>query len=50
MIRSYLLGVAELRVGRQINPTFLLYVLVGIVGLVVNSVAFWVAEWHRLPA
>lgn len=49
VIRSYLLGVAELRVGRQINPTFLLYVLVGIVGLVVNSVAFWVAEWIGFP-
>lgn len=49
VIRSYLLGVAELRVGRQINPTFVLYVLVGIVGLVVNSVAFWVAEWIGFP-
>lgn len=49
VIRSYLLGVAELRVGRQINPTFLLYVLVGMVGLVVNSVAFWVAEWIGFP-
>jgi dolichol-phosphate mannosyltransferase len=49
VIRSYLLGVAELRVGRQINPTFLLYVLVGIVGLVVNSVAFWVAEGIGFP-
>ena len=37
VIRSYLLGVAELRVGRQINPTFVLYALVGIVGLAVNS-------------
>ncbi len=49
VIRAYLLGVAELRVGRQINPTFLLYVLVGIVGLVVNSVAFWIAEWIGFP-
>ncbi len=49
VIRSYLLGVAELRVGRQINPALLLYVLVGIVGLVVNSVAFWVAEWIGFP-
>ena len=49
VIRSYLLGVAELRVGRQINPTFVLYLLVGIVGLAVNSVAFWVAEWIGFP-
>lgn len=49
VIRSYLLGVAELRLGRQINPTFLLYVLVGIVGLTVNSVAFAVAEAVGFP-
>ena len=49
VIRSYLLGVAELRLGRQVNPTFLLYVLVGIVGLVVNSTAFWLAEWVGFP-
>jgi dolichol-phosphate mannosyltransferase len=49
VIRSYLLGVAELRLGRQVNPTFLLYVLVGIVGLIVNSTAFWLAEWVGFP-
>ncbi|MHB1139228.1 MAG: glycosyltransferase [Microthrixaceae bacterium] len=49
VIRSYLLGVAELRVGRQINPTFVLYALVGIVGLVVNSVVFTIAEALGFP-
>ena len=49
VIRSYLLGVAELRVGRQINPQFLLYVLVGLVGLAVNSAAFAVAEALGFP-
>ena len=49
VIRSYLLGVAELRVGRQINPTFVLYALVGIVGLVVNSVVFTFAEAVGFP-
>ncbi|CAN5520968.1 glycosyltransferase family 2 protein [soil metagenome] len=49
VIRSYLLGVAELRVGRQINPTFLLYALVGIVGLIVNSVVFTFAEAVGFP-
>ena len=33
MTTSYLLGVAELRLGRQVDPVFLLYVLVGLVGL-----------------
>lgn len=49
VIRSYLLGVAELRVGRQINPTFVLYTLVGIVGLFVNSVLFTFAETVGFP-
>jgi dolichol-phosphate mannosyltransferase len=49
VIRSYLLGVAELRVGRQINPTFVLYALVGIVGLIVNSVVFTFAEAVGFP-
>lgn len=49
VIRSYLLGVAELRVGRQINPTFVLYALVGMVGLAVNSLAFWAAERVGFP-
>lgn len=49
VIRSYLLGVAELRLGRQIDPTFLLYVLVGIVGLAVNSLAFTAAEALGFP-
>jgi len=41
--------VAELRLGRQINPTFLLYTLVGIVGLIVNSLAFTAAEAVGFP-
>ena len=49
VIRSYLLGVAELRVGRQINPQFVLYVLVGLVGLAVNSAAFTFAEALGFP-
>lgn len=49
VIRSYLLAVAELRLGRQIDPVFLLYVLVGIVGLVVNSLAFTAAEALGFP-
>ena len=49
VIRSYLLGVAELRVGRQINPTFLLYAMVGLVGLAVNSVLFTLAEAVGFP-
>jgi dolichol-phosphate mannosyltransferase len=49
VIRSYLLGVAELRVGRQINPQFLLYMLVGLVGLAVNSAVFTMAEALGFP-
>ncbi|UDY36333.1 glycosyltransferase [Dermatobacter hominis] len=49
VIRSYLLGVAELRLGRQVDPVFLLYVLVGIVGLGVNSLVFTIAEAFGVP-
>jgi dolichol-phosphate mannosyltransferase len=49
VIRSYLLAVAELRLGRQIDPVFLLYVLVGIVGLGVNSLMFTLAEALGFP-
>ncbi len=49
VIRSYLLAVAELRLGRQVDPVFLLYVLVGIVGLGVNSLVFTIAEALGVP-
>ncbi len=49
VIRSYLLAVAELRLGRQVDPAFLLYVLVGMVGLAVNSLVFAVAEAAGVP-
>lgn len=49
VIRAYLLGVAELRLGRQVDPVFLLYVLVGIVGLGVNSLVFTIAEAAGVP-
>ena len=49
VIRSYLLAVAELRLGRQVDPVFLLYVLVGILGLVVNSLLFTLFEAMGFP-
>lgn len=49
VIRSYLLAVAELRLGRQVDPVFFLYVLVGILGLVVNSLLFTMFEALGLP-
>ena len=49
VIRSYLLAVAELRLGRQVDPVFLLYVLVGLVGLGVNSLVFTLAEAAGIP-
>ncbi len=49
VIRSYLLAVAELRLGRQIDPIFFLYVLVGIFGLIVNSVLFAFFEALGFP-
>lgn len=49
VIRSYLLAVAELRLGRQVDPVFFLYVLVGILGLLVNSVLFTFFEALGFP-
>ena len=44
VIRSYLIAVFELRLGRQLKPQFVLYALVGASGLVVNLAVFFVAE------
>ncbi len=49
VIRTYLLAVAELRLGRQVDPVFLLYVLVGIFGLIVNSLLFTFFEALSFP-
>ncbi|MEZ5238152.1 MAG: glycosyltransferase [Microthrixaceae bacterium] len=49
VIRSYLLAVAELRLGRQVDPVFFLYVLVGILGLIVNSLLFTLFEALGFP-
>lgn len=49
VIRSYLLAVAELRLGRQVDPVFFLYVLVGILGLLVNSLLFTIFEALGFP-
>lgn len=44
VIRSYLLAVVELWVGRQVKGQFVLYSLVGASGVVVNLAAFWLGE------
>lgn len=49
VIRSYLLAVAELRLGRQVDPVFLLYVMVGVLGLGVNSLLFTLFEALGFP-
>lgn len=48
VIRSYLLAVVELRLGRQVKGQFVLYLLVGLSGLVVNLVVFGLFEWIDL--
>jgi dolichol-phosphate mannosyltransferase len=49
VIRSYLLGVAELRLGRQVDPALLLYLLVGLAGLAINSALFTLFEALGFP-
>ena len=48
VIRSYLLAVAELRLGRQVKGRFILYCLVGLSGLAVNLAVFGLLEWIDL--
>lgn len=50
IIRSYLLAVVELRLGRQVKGQFVLYVLVGFSGLLVNLVVFSIFELVDLGA
>jgi dolichol-phosphate mannosyltransferase len=50
VIRSYLLAVFELRLGRQLKPQFVMYCLVGISGFVVNLAVFALAEAFDLGA
>jgi len=48
VIRSYILAVAELRLGRQVKGQFVLYCLVGLSGVAVNLVVFGFFEWVGL--
>ena len=50
VIRSYMLAVAELRMGRQVKGRFVLYCLVGLSGVVVNLAVFWLCELGDLGA
>jgi dolichol-phosphate mannosyltransferase len=44
VIRSYLLAVVELRMGRQVKGQFVLYCLVGASGVLVNLLVFAIAD------
>lgn len=50
VIRSYLLAVVELRLGRQVKGQLVLYALVGASGVVVNLVVFTICEIIGLPS
>jgi dolichol-phosphate mannosyltransferase len=50
VIRSYLLAVVELRVGRQVKGQFVLYGLVGLSGVAVNLVVFSITDAIGLGA
>ena len=50
VIRSYLLAVVELRLGRQVKGEFVLYCLVGASGVLVNLAVFSLAELADLGA
>ncbi len=50
VIRSYVLAVVELRLGRQVKGQFVLYSLVGLSGVAVNLAVFWLFEQFDLGA
>jgi dolichol-phosphate mannosyltransferase len=50
VIRSYILAVVELRLGRQVKGQFVLYCLVGLSGVAVNLVVFEIFEHLGLGA
>ncbi len=50
VIRSYLLAVVELRLGRQVKGQFVLYALVGLSGVAVNLIVFGITDSIGLGA
>lgn len=50
VIRSYLLAVVELRVGRQVKGQFVLYSLVGLSGVAINLMVFSITDAIGLGA
>lgn len=49
VIRNYLIALLDLRFGKKISPTFLLYSLVGSFGVLVNLFGLLIGETFRFP-
>ncbi|PJZ76057.1 glycosyltransferase family 2 protein [Leptospira neocaledonica] len=49
VIKSFFLAILDIRFGKWISPTFLLYSLVGASGVLVNLVGFLIAELCKFP-
>ncbi|TGK38674.1 glycosyltransferase family 2 protein [Leptospira gomenensis] len=49
VIRNYLVAVLDLRFGKRISPTFLLYSLVGSFGVLVNLTGLLIGEFLEFP-
>ncbi|MCG6168102.1 glycosyltransferase family 2 protein [Leptospira sanjuanensis] len=49
VIRNYLIALLDLRFGKKISPTFLLYSLVGSFGVLVNLFGLVIGETFRFP-
>ena len=50
VIRNYIVALFDIRFGKYISPTFLLYSFVGTTGVVVNLVGFELGKWMKMPA
>ncbi|MDV6237133.1 glycosyltransferase family 2 protein [Leptospira ellisii] len=49
VIRNYLVAVLDIRFGKRISPTFLLYSLVGSFGVLVNLTGLLIGEFFEFP-
>ncbi len=49
VVRQYLIALYDLRFGRYVSHTFLLYGIVGATGVLVNLLGFKLGEWLEFP-
>ena len=49
VIRNYIIALVDIRFGKYVSPTFLLYAAVGATGVLVQIVGYNIGDWISLP-